>query len=278
MGNLQVLQVNFARPPAQPTPFHIAFDLSYPTQNLIHRFLAGGQLCDPPLVSALVDFLQPGDTFIDVGSHVGYYSLLARQVVGPTGRVVAFEPNPETFATLAANVMINGYGNFLAYNSAVGDRYGTLEFNINVEDEGMSSLVFKSPRSSQIKVHVTTLDAFAMMARVQNVRMLKIDVEGFEENVITGGNKLITGGGVESIVFEINNALPGVPPHRDQAIRKFLRTLGYSSYLIRPWLGDENWQKACGQFNFYRVPDDSQVEIKYGNILATKRVIQAANQ
>jgi FkbM family methyltransferase len=278
VGDLQVLQVRFSRPPAEPVPFNIAFDLSYPTQGLIHRCLAGGQLCDPPLVTALVGFLTPGDTFIDVGSHIGYYSLLARQVVGTTGRVLAFEPNPETFGTLVANGMLNGYGNFYAYNCAMGDRYGSLEFNINVEDEGMSSLVFRSARSSQIKVHVTTLDIVVALSRLQNVRMLKIDVEGFEENVIAGAKQLISGGGVESIVFELNNNIPGVTPHRDQAIRKHLSALGYTSYLIRPWLGEEKWQEACGKYNFYRVADDSLVEIKYGNILATKRQIEAANQ
>jgi FkbM family methyltransferase len=271
-----MLQLKFGRQGADGKNFVMAFDLSFPTQALIHRFLAAGQLCDPPLIQALTGFLEPGDTFIDVGSHIGYYSMFALQMVGTSGSVFAFEPNPQTYSVVMANALLNRVANFYAYNCAVGDVPGIATFNINVQDEGMSSLVFRDPQATQVSVHVTTLDFLAQVARFGPVRMLKIDVEGFEENVIRGAKNLISGGTVESIVFEINNNFAGIPKHRDQIIRKQLRDFGYKSYLIRPWMGEQFWQQRCGQFNFLQVPEEATIDIPYGNILSTKRNIAAA--
>lgn len=277
MSTLSTLQLQFGRPGTEGKPFVMAFDLSFPTQALIHRFLAANQLCDPPLIEALTGFLQPGDTFIDVGSHIGYYSMFALQMVGPTGAVFAFEPNPQTYGVLTANGLVNRAGNLYAYNCAVGDSPGIATFNINPEDEGMSSLVFKSNQATQVSVHVTTLDFVAQAARLGPVRMLKIDVEGFEENVVRGANALLSSGSVESIVFEINNNFAGIPKYRDGVIRKHLRGLGYTSHLIRPWMGEPQWQQKFGNFNYLRIPEDFNIEIPYGNILATKRSIPSAS-
>jgi len=198
-------------------------------------------------------------------------------MVGATGRVFAFEPNPQTYSVLITNALLNNAANLYAYNCAVGDKAGIAVFNINPQDEGMSSLVFKAEAGTQVSVHVTTLDRIAAITQLRNIRMLKIDVEGFEENVINGAAGLLGTGGVESLVFEINNDIPNVPRHRDLAIRKYLRGLGYTSYLIHPWLGDQRWQEACGSHNYYRIAEDATVDIKYGNILATKRQVDAAN-
>jgi FkbM family methyltransferase len=276
VSDLTILNVGFAPPGANQTSFSMAFDLAYPTQALFHRYLAANEFCDPPLVNTLLGFLQPGDTFIDVGSHIGYYSLFALQIVGAKGSVFAFEPNPNTFSVILASVLLNRAPNFFVLNCAMGDKPGMATFNINKQDEGMSSLVHRPANATQVSVQVTTLDAFAALARLGPVRMLKIDVEGFEENVVAGGHQLLSSGNVESVVFEINNNFPEIPKFRDQAIRKVLSSYGYTSYLIRPWMGEAQWQERCGKFNFLRIPDDRIIEIAYGNILATKRPIEAA--
>jgi FkbM family methyltransferase len=202
---------------------------------------------------------------------------MALQHLGPTGSVYAFEPNPQTYGVLLANALLNRPANFYTLNCAVGDRAGILQFNISADDEGMSSLLFRSKQSTQVSVHVTTLDLAASLARVQKIRMLKIDVEGYEENVIRGAAGLIAAGAIESIVFEVNNALP-LPKGRDLVMRSFLRQHGFTSYLIRPpQFIEQQWQNAFGSSNYYRLADDRPLEIRYGNILATRRSIQAAN-
>jgi FkbM family methyltransferase len=254
----------------------MAFDLSFPTQAFIYRILSKAQIADPPLVTALTEVLEPGDVFFDVGAHIGYYSLMALQNLGPTGSVYAFEPNHQTYGVLLANALHNRPANFYTCNCAVGDRTGTLQFNINADDEGMSSLLFRGKQSTEVSVHVTTLDLAASLAQIKKICMLKIDVEGYEENVIRGAAGLIAAGAIESIVFEINNGLPTVPKGRDLVIRSLLRQHGFTSYLIRPWLAEQQWQNAFGSSNYYRLPDDRPLEIRYGNILATRRPIKAA--
>ncbi|MEM6996443.1 MAG: FkbM family methyltransferase, partial [Myxococcota bacterium] len=67
---------------------------------------------------ALLERLEPGDTFVDVGANLGYYTVLAAKKVGPSGRVFAFEPDPESFALLKRNVDRNGLTNITAENKA----------------------------------------------------------------------------------------------------------------------------------------------------------------
>src|SRR5207249_2412898 len=80
-----------------------------------------------PHISRWIDErLSPGDTFIDVGANIGYYSLLAARRVGPTGSVVAIEPSPKTFRALEANLAQNRLKNVRTVNAAVSDRQATV--------------------------------------------------------------------------------------------------------------------------------------------------------
>lgn len=269
MSNLHRLDLSFGRAAAEGKRFGMIFDTRHFTQRFIHSFLSRGELCDPPLVQALTGFLEPGDCFIDVGSHIGYYSLLALQMVGASGRVVAFEANPETFAVLAANAQLNRAANLMAYNCAVGRQPGIGQFSINGRDEGLSSMAVSSER--QISVSMTSLDSLQALAPFEKVRMLKIDVEGFEPEVIAGAKRFLAEARPENIVFEINNGLPGVAPHQDEAIRAQLEALGYRCFLIRPWKESEDLDRQFAGSIFLELSPGSRVNIAYGNILASLR-------
>jgi FkbM family methyltransferase len=77
-------------------------------------------------IEAALCTLQPGDTFLDVGSHYGIYSVLASKLVGPAGRVIAVEPHPESLQVLRANLALNGCGNVEALNAAFSDSSGPI--------------------------------------------------------------------------------------------------------------------------------------------------------
>src|ERR1017187_7387482 len=66
---------------------------------------------EPETKILLSNIIRPGMTFLDVGAHVGHYTLLAARLVGPTGHVYAFEPEPENYAILTKNIALNGYTN-----------------------------------------------------------------------------------------------------------------------------------------------------------------------
>jgi FkbM family methyltransferase len=212
MGNLDYVEFAYQLASSQKS-FRMAFDRSFPTQNFLHSFLSRGELPDPPLVTALTEFLGPGDTFIDVGSHIGYYSLLALQHVGDRGHVFAFEPSPQTFGVLLTNTILNGGGRFRALNCALGDHVGLAPLFIDHKDEGMSSLATpsKAKIGNVVSVFVFTIDKLYEQFQWANVRTIKIDVEGFEPNVIRGADAFLRKHLPENIVFEINNFLPDNP-------------------------------------------------------------------
>lgn len=132
--------------------------------------------------------LKPGMIFFDVGSNVGYYTLLAAPIVGQDGKVHAFEPVSEQHADLRANVERNQLQNVVPERLIITDRAGTMEINLGAEDNaGTASvdLVYREDRPTE-RVDCTTLDAYLHERGVTRLDVLKIDVEGHEPFVLRG--------------------------------------------------------------------------------------------
>jgi precorrin-6B methylase 2 len=83
-----------------------------------------GRAYEPMTTLAFHTLVQPGDRVVDVGAHVGYFTLLAARLCGPNGRVFAFEPHPDNFRLLERNIRENGAENVTAVRKAVADRAG----------------------------------------------------------------------------------------------------------------------------------------------------------
>ena len=129
--------------------------------------------------------LKPGDLFVDVGAHIGYYSVLASGLVGPRGRVFAFEPDPMNHAKLEDNTM--PLGNVVAIHRAVSDFVGLANLHLSDSNSGDHRLFAVEGRRTE-KVSVTSLDVWFPM---QKINFLKIDVQGVEMSVLRGAEKLI---------------------------------------------------------------------------------------
>ncbi|MEY4200096.1 MAG: hypothetical protein RLZZ265_1836 [Verrucomicrobiota bacterium] len=133
-------------------------------------------------------YLKPGMVFFDVGSNVGYYTLLAAPIVGQGGKVHAFEPVSEQHADLRANIERNQLQNVVPERLIVTDRAGTMEINLGAEDNGGTgsvALVYRADRPTE-RVDCTTLDAYLREHGVTRLDVLKIDVEGHEPFVLRG--------------------------------------------------------------------------------------------
>tara|TARA_B100000029_G_C17531164_1_gene943296 strand:- start:102 stop:1046 length:945 start_codon:yes stop_codon:yes gene_type:complete len=143
--------------------------------------------------------LKPGDTCIDVGAYIGSYTLFMANLVGPTGEVFSFEPNKETITILNNNIALNGYENVRLYNHAVGELSGNEKFYKIDKSSGAtanSSLVRNEKISGDLKdfvieenVNVITLDD---LVENQKIKLIKIDVEGYELNVLRGAKEIIS--------------------------------------------------------------------------------------
>jgi FkbM family methyltransferase len=135
----------------------------------------------PADATLLRRYLQPGDTFVDVGANVGYLSLLAWTRVRPAGRVVAIEAHPRTCGFLTGNVRLNGFP-IETHNVAIGERPGELWFT-SLRSDDQNHAVPAAAGRARVRVGVTTLDR---LLGPTTIDLLKIDTEGFELHVLAG--------------------------------------------------------------------------------------------
>jgi FkbM family methyltransferase len=133
-----------------------------------------------------VDSIRPGQTVFDIGANVGFYTLLASHLVGPSGRVVSFEPLPRNLGYLHRHLAANRIQNVTVFEGAVSNYTGTAHFDAGVVPE-MAHLA----TSGGIEVKVFKLDDLLAAGLVPGPDLLKIDVEGAEADVIRGAEKLI---------------------------------------------------------------------------------------
>lgn len=138
---------------------------------------------EPEQTKLFAEMVKPGDVVFDVGAHFGYYTLLASKIVGPKGRVVAFEPSPGNLARLYRHIELNDRKNMTVLELAVSDHEGTARFETRT-GSGVGHLADDGP----LEVKLTTLDSLRDLP-LPNV--MKIDVEGAEVGVLTGAKSLL---------------------------------------------------------------------------------------
>ena len=138
---------------------------------------------EPEQTQAFQKVIRPGDVVFDVGAHYGYYTLLSSALAGPKGKVFAFEPSPGNIPRLKKHLEINHCENVEVLDLALSDHQGTARFD-NHAGSGTGHL---SP-DGRIEVALSSLDALSSLP-APNV--LKIDCEGAEVKVLTGGEKTI---------------------------------------------------------------------------------------
>lgn len=128
----------------------------------------------------LAPHLRPGMVAFDVGANIGYLALYLRHRIGEAGQLYCFEPEPANFAELEANLQRNHLSNCHAVQVAVGAKEGTVTFSTGLNG-------FVAPEGLPgIPVPVIPLDQFIEQRRLARVDFVKIDVEGFEADVLSG--------------------------------------------------------------------------------------------
>ncbi len=123
--------------------------------------------------------------FVDVGAHIGKFSILAGTVLGDKGRILAIEPEPSNFAALESNIRLNRLENVEALNVACGDQDEVRSLSQSRTNIGAHTLDLR-PGATLIPVQVRTLDALLPERGVDHVDVLKLDVEYWEARVLMG--------------------------------------------------------------------------------------------
>ena len=149
-----------------------------------------GALFNPDYNIEELDFLRAhtpvGGIFVDVGANVGTYAMVLARHVGPGGKVIAIEPHPVTHARLAFNNTASGYTQVKLVAAAAGPADGELMIETDGENLGASHIVSGQASGKAIKVPSLRLQRILEEAGASHVDALKIDVEGFEDRVLTG--------------------------------------------------------------------------------------------
>jgi FkbM family methyltransferase len=144
-------------------------------------------------------YLTPGSVAIDVGAHIGNFTIFMMRMVGRNGLVIAVEPTPVIFACLERNIRKEyrdsvQSANCLPLQIALGDKMGQANFVTNHNHWSTSSLCGNAPDGSgyeNINVEVQKLDQLAWLVGERPVSMIKIDVEGSEIDVVIGAQEFI---------------------------------------------------------------------------------------
>jgi FkbM family methyltransferase len=150
-------------------------------------------------MSFLLHYLQKDDLFYDVGANVGVYTVLASKV--KQAKTISFEPLPETYKKLLDNIHINRLNNVVAKNIGLSCEKSKLYFT--TDKDTMNSVALKSDKDKQ-EVDVDTLDNISDEYDIPKV--MKIDVEGYETNVLKGATKILTNENLEVIILELNGS------------------------------------------------------------------------
>lgn len=188
------------------------------TSDLIGRVLAISGVWEIQVTEALRARLAPGGVCIDIGAHVGYFTLLASKLVGPSGHVYAFEPAPSSYSELCSNLELNSVTNVTALCLAAGDRDGEeLLYESPRGNTGASSIrpLLDAPAVEDDRLRAATsvemrrADAVVPASDLSRVSLVKIDVEGYEVEVLRGLEAIFEAGGRPAIIVEVSLARSG---------------------------------------------------------------------
>ncbi|HEY4366948.1 MAG TPA: FkbM family methyltransferase [Steroidobacteraceae bacterium] len=146
----------------------------------------------------LLALLGEQDQIIDIGANIGWYTVAGARRVGPAGRVFAFEPDPRNFAILTANLQQSGLSCVLAERLALGRESGTASIQSSLDNQGdLRVRDFRKPtdaQPSEADVRVVALDDYLARSPqfdLARLRILKLDVQGFEHEVLSGAKDLL---------------------------------------------------------------------------------------
>lgn len=191
---------------------------------------------EPEVARTIQKLLEPGMVFIDVGAHIGEYSLLASPLVGSLGSVHAFEPNPHVCKFLEMNIRTNKLKNVKLYQLAVSEKKGSTTFQVYDEPSIGSISKLNDPHTNKTKesIVVSTVRLDNIL-HDNKVDLIKVDVEGAELFVMRGAEALLRlpDEVAPVIVFEVEPANYACFDYTPEDLFVLLRSFGYEVYSIK---------------------------------------------
>lgn len=180
-------------------------------------------------MSFLLHYLNEKDYFIDIGSNIGVYALLASGVKKTSS--MAIEPVPSTYQNLINNINSNNLTQKITpQNIGLSNEKGQLFFT---SDGDTNNHVVDKKRKNTISVSVDTLDNLSL-DKINKPTLIKLDVEGFEYNVLQGAKKTLNNNNVEAIIVELNGCSNRFGLS-DEMVDKEIESYGFGKYDYNPF-------------------------------------------
>jgi len=201
--------------------------LQFPFQPYQWNFFFG--VYEPETKQLIQAILETDDTFLDIGANVGYFSAIAADVVGSTGRVLAVEPELEHYARLKRFVELNPAFQIQPLQAAMSDQRGRMSFYV-CDHPGWHSLIAEFPQApitKAIEVETWSLDELLKLRGLDHsgaVKMAKVDVEGAEHLVFRGAAEAVAQHWVQAFYVEVT------PSSHSKEIFSTLLAGGYQAF------------------------------------------------
>src|SRR5262249_37565915 len=156
-----------------------------PEDYVITKVLLKTGVWEPNETEEAREILRPGDTFIDVGADFGWFTVIGAKAVGPTGRVIAFEPVPRNLEFLRRNVAANGCENAKIEPLALSNKSGKITLHLDSHNLGNHSMLEGEERPDSIDAKAITLDEY-LRDYSGKIALIKIDTQGAEGYILDG--------------------------------------------------------------------------------------------
>ena len=176
------------------------------SRDLIQRHIYYFGAWETNLTRFVNTAIQNGDVFVDVGANIGYFTLQASKLVGKSGKVISFEASPRIFAKLRDNLSRNRVTNVTAHNLAVSDTDGLVKIYLaSSSNIGETTIIATDSADFECEVAARPLSALLSPSELARVRVIKIDVEGAESQVVAGLLPMLRGARLDlEIAIEIS--------------------------------------------------------------------------
>lgn len=173
-----------------------------------------------PVMAEIQRLLRPGDTFVDAGANIGFFTVMASRLVGDSGRVIAVEMMPDTASRLRHHVARNGAANVEIVEVALADRSGgSVTARVQVGKFGQASIARLHDEGAARELQVPTATLDDVVGDTGPIRLMKMDLEGAEERAVVGAVNALDR--THALIYEERSDAP-------DAVAARLRDLGFA--------------------------------------------------
>ena len=203
--------------------FEMDLDDSFNSDSELKGSLKGNEFPEQELVTAMFQILRPGDKAVEGGANIGLFTIVMSRLVGPRGRVTAYEPGGNNLPRLRANIALNKITNVEICPVPLWEEETEVTFYLS-KDNGWNSLFANMDVCGSEQMKAVRLD-------LTDVRFAKLDIEGAEEKVLRRAHNLAS---CPYIVAEANEKALALSGCTRESLRKFMESFGFQTFLLNP--------------------------------------------